>query len=520
MPHNGRTAFERCSMLVIVAALICLTARAQREESFEGFMSGIRANAVEGTVLYQRKDGKFPLETGLKLEEGDSIRTSNNSYAELLLQPGNYFRIGSQTDCQIFSEPYDKMRLKVTEGVINLEILSREMSNFFFTPDMINELIRVITPNAEILIARPGVFRINVTSGRTQLIVRKGEAVISGRRVKEKRAAIAANGAVTISEIDSKVEDRFDTWARDRAATMVKANKLLKKTSPWAKIRDQDAEMSVKLSDDEERAVPGRIISAKPGTVNFVENGVELGAPEKWEQLTEKSEPESGDTLRTNENSFVELVLFPDMYLRLDHLSEVLLDQLSNDAISLKVLRGSAIVDIARFDRKQMPQITIGGPTTSVVISDKGNYRIDARGGSDSISVRDGKVVFAERNVGDCRIIAGGTVSDCDKKPVDNFDFWSQYRGEGGLYNGRYVVSTATYLARLRLLRFRNTGFWFQQPGEMSYTFVPFTSRLYRSPYGGNYSPVLSSRPFLNRAHVNNGSPSQIREPKLVKPQP
>ena len=113
-----------------------IAARAQREESFEGFVSGLRANAVKGHVTYQRKDGKFDLEAGLKLEEGDTIKTGSESYAELLLQPGNYLRIGGETEFQIFSEPHDKMRLKLNQGAITFEILSREneeFTSFYYT---------------------------------------------------------------------------------------------------------------------------------------------------------------------------------------------------------------------------------------------------------------------------------------------------------------------------------------------------------------------------------------------------
>ncbi|HEU4478557.1 MAG TPA: hypothetical protein VFR80_08565, partial [Pyrinomonadaceae bacterium] len=59
-----------------------------RQETLEGFVSGIRANAVKGEVFYLRGDGKFNLESGHKLQEGDFIKTTSNSYAELLLQPG------------------------------------------------------------------------------------------------------------------------------------------------------------------------------------------------------------------------------------------------------------------------------------------------------------------------------------------------------------------------------------------------------------------------------------------------
>ena len=142
--------------------------------------------------------------------------------------------------------------------------------------------------------------------------------------------------------------------------------------------------------------------------------------------------------------------------------------ELSNDSVSLKLLRGSAILDVARFERKLGSQITLSGPSRSVVVDDLGNYRIDVRSDGEAITVREGKVIFNERSVGACRMIAGDTVNDCDKKRYDNFDFWSHHRGEGQMYNGRVTMAMVTQLTRVRRNRFRNTGFWFQEPGQMS----------------------------------------------------
>src|SRR5215217_664426 len=499
MPQLSRTAFSRwVSLLALIAALGSVPVVAQRQESFEGFMRGIRANAVDGKVLFQRNDAKFDLERGLKLEEGDFIK-SGDGFTELLLQPGNYLRVGSETELQIFSEQYDKMRLKVNEGTISLEILARDIPASFHSTEQANQLIRVITPNAAVFISEPGIFRINVISGRTEVIARDGEALINGRHVKEKRRAVVSNGTVSITDIDLKVEDKFDVWGRERSVKLIQANKLLKNQPPWSN-RKKGEETSVEWPDEKDESDRGLVISARPGAVNFTETGVEFSrAQEKWQQLTEKSQLEAGDTLRTSADSFAELMLFPDMHLRLDGLSEVLFDQLSNDSISVKVLRGSAILDVARFDPKQDPRIKVAGPSSSVAIASDGHYRIDVSAGGDAIVVRDGKVIFNERSVGACRKIAAGIVADCDKKQYDNFDSWSEYRGEGEVYNGRETVAMSTHLAKLRRLRFRNTGFWFQQPGQTAYTFVPFTSRLFRSPYGGSYSTVLSPRPLLNR---------------------
>jgi hypothetical protein len=247
---------------------------------------------------------------------------------------------------------------------------------------------------------------------------------------------------------------------------------------------------------EEESNDKGRVISAKPGTVNFVEAGVEFSHEGEWKALTEKSQLVSGDSVRTDKIGFVELVLFPDMHVRLDGASELLLKELSSDSVSVKVVRGSAIVDVARFERKLGSQITVGGPSQSVVLDDLGNYRIDVRSDGEAITVREGKVIFNSRSVGACHRITGDTVADCDKKRYDNFDFWSNHRGEGQMYNGRATVATVTQLTRVRRNRFRNTGFWFQEPGQMSFIFVPFTSVIFKSPYGGSYSTVLSPPRF------------------------
>jgi hypothetical protein len=342
--------------------------------------------------------------------------------------------------------------------------------------------------------------------------------VINGREVKKNRRAVASNDSISISPIDSKTEDAFDVWSRERADALVQANKLLKDNSPWARKKKEGFETSVDLPDEGQRSSSPYVVSARPGAVTFVEYGIEFNRPPRlWEQITDKSQFEAGDTLRTDEYSFAELMLFPDTHLRLDHSSEVLFEQLSNDSISIKLLRGSAILDVARFDRKEAPDIRITGSATTAGIAEQGNYRID----SDGLTIRDGKVNFNERAVGACRRISSGTVSECDKKRSDNFDLWSRHRGEGMVYDGSATVSMSTHLARLRQYRFKHTGFWYQTPGQTYYTFVPFKSLLFRSPYGGSYSTALSPEPFMKRVNVRRFTLPNPRQPPVPPlPQP
>ena len=509
----------RFNVLVVIAIVLLslgtITAQDQAEsfEGYIGYMHGIRANAVKGEVIFQREGAKYPVEAGLKFEKGDFIRTSSNAYAELLLQPGNYLRVASDTELQIINDEHDRMRLQLNRGTVSLEILSRENLNSFYTGGYeARYLIRIMTPCPGVSIGEPGVFRITAMSAsQTELVVRSGSAVIKGQEVKAKHQAIASKEHVAINEIDSKIEDAFDAWARGRADTMVRSNKALKKMAGWSKKQKDGKETSVDVAEDEKTSSSSLIVSAKPGAVSFVDDGVDVSrVKNEWKELREDTHLETGDRVRTADNSFAEIALFPDMNLRIRGGSEVMFEQLSNDGISIHVMNGSAILDVARFDRKKLPPITLSGPTTSVTIADSGNYRIDtspndAAPNNDEIMVRGGKVIFNGRSVGSCRSIYrsrdGDVVLNCDRNRTDEFDYWSNYRGEGEYYNG---LSMAGHLAKLRRVRFRNSGFWFQSPGEMSYTFVPFTSELYRSPYGGNYSTALSPRRRPNRRNEDS----------------
>ncbi|HEU4769247.1 MAG TPA: FecR domain-containing protein, partial [Pyrinomonadaceae bacterium] len=180
---------HRSLLFAICMIAFPLLTSGQEIETFEGFTTGMRPNAVKGSAFYQRGEGKFDLEPGLKLQEGDFIKTGVDGYAELLLQPGNYLRVGSDSEFQIVSDQNDRMRLKLNHGSLNVEILSKDGEGswqFLHTLSQVYELIRVITPNGEVLITEPGIFRIQaIGRGQTDLVVRKGEAVINGRRVKK-----------------------------------------------------------------------------------------------------------------------------------------------------------------------------------------------------------------------------------------------------------------------------------------------------------------------------------------------
>ena len=514
--------YRRTVLLMLTLAALVVHIPAQDRDPEEpipnipAVLNGLRANAVEGDVVYVRENAKFPIEADLELKQADTLRTGANSRIELLLQPGNLLRAGANTECHFVDDRYDRLKFVLNKGTLSFELLKNDWedtSDFFESLKQGFELIRVITPNAEVFITQPGVFRINTADGRTELIVRRGEALIDGRRVKEKRSAVAAGGSVIVSEADIKVEDAFDKWGRERSDKLIEANHALKKDSPWAK-KKEGREPIVDIPASDQRGSNPHVVSARPGAVNFVEMGVEFTSTDKpWQELTDKTILVPGDKVRTSRHSFAELTMFPDLYLRIDGESEVLLEQLSNESVAFKVLQGSAILDVARFDRKELPEIKVSGPSSSAVVGEEGNYRVNAKPSTDEIIVRRGKVMIQDRSIGSCRIITGGNTFECDRKITDNFDVWSQHRGEGQHFTGSVM---ATRLGQLRRRRFKSTGFWYQPQAAGQYTFVPFFSTYFRSPYGGTYSSVLSPRRGPMFFQVDRGAMGPLGRPRSV----
>jgi hypothetical protein len=184
-------------------------------------------------------------------------------------------------------------------------------------------------------------------------------------------------------------------------------------------------------------------------------------------------------------------MMFPDIFLRVDGNSEVVFEELTNDGVMIRIVKGSVILEAGDFDRKRLPEFKIGGASTFAVVQSSGNYRWDVNANTARIAARDGKLTVSGRSIDGCRRYADGTASECEKSRDDNFDSWSEFRGEGVTGNGRSLTNR---YARVRQRWLRNTGFWYRSSVVGYYTFVPYHSTSFDSPYGGSYSVALSPR--------------------------
>jgi len=488
---------------LICLALICLVisltppaaAKQDPNINFEGLVKGVRINVWEGVASFEHGNARDKVTTGLVIEDGDRVFTERSSRTEILLQPGNYLRLASETEVKFLSTVYDKVRLELASGSIDFELLNDPWVSPLTEAVGRYDLIRTVTPAGEILIVQPGVIRISVAADNSvEVLVRNGTAILDGQFIKSKKVGRKKNGVLTISDSNPKTEDDFDIWCRSRAEQLVKANRALKKDPLWIKTHEDGKEPSINFEDlpDKDKVGSPYVVSARPGTVVFGDRGVEiLHGKNDWQAVDEKNDLQAQDRLRTGPFSRVELSVFPDILLRLDGNSELLLDALSNEEVTLRLIHGAMIVDAAIFNQKNLPPIRIGGESILTTILDKGTYRVDVTSRAEQVTVREGKVLFSGRSVGGCRTIANSVVSDCGKKRNDNFDYWSQSRGEGLNFNGRAMASS---LLRGRKTDLRERGFWYLVAGSQQFTFVPFYVKNFQSPYGGEYSVALTSK--------------------------
>lgn len=235
------------------------------------------------------------------------------------------------------------------------------------------------------------------------------------------------------------------------------------------------------------------LTSTKAGFVNSVEGKVyilrhdsedgEKGRASLGTQMRE------GDMLSTTANSRAEILLNPGSYLRLNENSEVRAILTSFDMVRFELIKGSASAEVGQIDKKE--PIEIITPNGSFFITKESLVRMDAKGGSTLVSVRQGEILLGARDValankaskigrGKVATLTGSTspeLAKINKDAADQFDVWCFNRAQ---------TLTAANVAALRRSGSLSTAFaggWYYNPFYNCYTFMPFRGR-YFSPYG------------------------------------
>src|SRR5262244_2145019 len=193
-------------------------------------------NRVQGEVYVLRADGeddeKGRASLGTQLRAGDRLSVAANSFAEALLNPGSYLRLGENTEVRAVSVDLDSVRFELIKGSVIAEIGQIDKK----TP------IEIMTPHGALTIAKAGLLRIDAKGSTTLVSVRQGEIYLgtasdfaANQALKIKRGKVVtltgstqpgqpgAPGLLDIAKLDRDAVDKFDAWSFDRAQALTQA---------------------------------------------------------------------------------------------------------------------------------------------------------------------------------------------------------------------------------------------------------------------------------------------------------
>jgi hypothetical protein len=180
-------------------------------------------NYAQGEVWLQTSSD--PLSRRLaphqQLEDGDTILTRNGR-AEILLNPGSVLRLDRHTEIAFRHTDLPLVEFGIATGTALLEAagLNREI------------ILRGQTPHAAFRIKKSGLYRIDVRTDATRLLVRSGEMelFVEGRThalKKGQRATVAPAQVEIVKGPTSEPLDEFELWAKERTEVLIAANRSL-----------------------------------------------------------------------------------------------------------------------------------------------------------------------------------------------------------------------------------------------------------------------------------------------------
>jgi hypothetical protein len=200
-------------LLALLACAVLLPAPARADDDLAPRVG--RVAEVGGELFLAPQDAPEQwVAVGLNypVGAGDNLWVGSEGRAEVDVG-GAQFRLAGDTSLHISRLDDRNFALYVAQGRVILRVRLLEPG----------EAARVDTPNGQVALTRPGLYRIDVMPGqqRTELAVREGEAVIdTGAAVQQVlpgQSAALEGAAPQFARVRNGVAtDGFDTWSADR----------------------------------------------------------------------------------------------------------------------------------------------------------------------------------------------------------------------------------------------------------------------------------------------------------------
>ena len=211
------TMLRRATRLVRILCAVALcamgTGAALAQEDLPGRVG--RVADVGGELFLapeDKPDGWSAIGLNYPITNGDNLWVGNNGRAEIDFG-GGQFRLGADTNLHMSRLDDRQFALFVAQGLVGVRVRSLDPG----------ESARVDTPNAQVVIARPGLYRIDVSDDRehTHVVVREGEVnVLTAGGVQQvlpgQSADIDGADARNATVQNGIGSDGFDTWVASR----------------------------------------------------------------------------------------------------------------------------------------------------------------------------------------------------------------------------------------------------------------------------------------------------------------
>ena len=217
-------------VLSVFAAALLLSCSvqslAQNREKFviSAKAGGINAITGQASVTSKGQNDWQALMVTDNLNSGDRVRTAFDGRVEILLNPGSYLRMASNSEVELSNNSLANLEVRLVKGTAIVEATG---------VDGVELNINISTPHTKIAIVREGLYRLNVVPGdTTELIVRKGRVVLgdSHTKVKDGNKVVFSQTNVSVAKMtkeEKKRQEDIDEWSKDRAEMVARANRRI-----------------------------------------------------------------------------------------------------------------------------------------------------------------------------------------------------------------------------------------------------------------------------------------------------
>jgi hypothetical protein len=209
---------------LLVCSVVCLGQQNREKYVISAKAGGINAVTGQASVVGKGKYDWEQLSITDDLDAGDRVRTAGDGRVEILLNPGSYLRVGGNSEIELSNNSLAHLEVRLVRGTAIVEATGA---------DGLELNINITTPHTKLAIVRGGLYRLNVVPGdATELFVRKGRVVLNDSHTKVKGGNKVIFNATIVSvakltKEEQKLEEDVDTWSKDRAQVLARANRRI-----------------------------------------------------------------------------------------------------------------------------------------------------------------------------------------------------------------------------------------------------------------------------------------------------